>query len=311
VSSAYDASVDENSQVIAIVWGDNNLVEDFIAAGTGRYMVNVYNSNNNTIRRGFTMWRQWDGRKFCGVTWPNGQNVGVYNSSNTTVENVLAYGRALIGIFVQANDIAAKAVNNHVLGSVAVLNGRDYDSSYWMYGAGQAQPTSRPEPITNPYGDPCPDNITMWEWGGQRIGFDMYGQGLFKDNLFKDVIAADNEGIGLHIGRVYLAGSPGWSNNRYEACTAYGNGRSLAGFEQLWNNPLGPNAYNNSNGGATFAANCSIQGTPYQGPGAQIVRYVDRVRTGESVLPWPMQSRIMSELGIDGESLWRKFGGVK
>ncbi len=75
-----------------------------MAAGTGRYMINVFTSQNNTLRRCFTQWQQWDGREFCGVTWPNGDSVGVYNSSNTTVENVIAYGRALTGIFIQAND---------------------------------------------------------------------------------------------------------------------------------------------------------------------------------------------------------------
>ena len=91
--SAYDADPDDNSLAIGIAWSDHNLVEDCVAAGTGRYMINVFTSSDNTIRRCFTMWQQWDGRHFCGVSWPNGNNVGVYNSSNTTVENVIAYGR--------------------------------------------------------------------------------------------------------------------------------------------------------------------------------------------------------------------------
>ena len=61
---------------IGIIWSDDNLVEDCVAAGTGRYMINVFTSQHNTLRRCFTMWQQWDGRHFCGVSWPNGNNVG-------------------------------------------------------------------------------------------------------------------------------------------------------------------------------------------------------------------------------------------
>ena len=148
--SAYNASLDENALAIAIVWSDDNLVEDFVAAGTGRYMANVFTSSGNTLRRGFTMWQQWDGRHFCGVSWPNGNNVGVYNSSNTTVENVIAYGRGLTGIFIQANDDAAVADNNQVLGSMALLQGADYDGSPWTYGTGERQPTRAARPDHQP-----------------------------------------------------------------------------------------------------------------------------------------------------------------
>ena len=145
--SAYDVDPDDNSLAIGIVWSDDNLVEDFVAAGTGRYMVNVFTSSGNTLRRGFTMWQQWDGRHFCGVSWPNGNNVGVYNSSNTTVENVIAYGRGLTGIFIQANDDAAVADNNQVLGSMALLQGADYDGSLLdlRHGRAAADGAARPD----------------------------------------------------------------------------------------------------------------------------------------------------------------------
>ena len=54
--SAYNASPDDNSLVLAINWGSDNLVEDCVVAGTGRYMINVFTSNNNTVRRCFTQW---------------------------------------------------------------------------------------------------------------------------------------------------------------------------------------------------------------------------------------------------------------
>ena len=289
--SAYDASPDENSHSISIVWSDNNLVEDFIAAGTGRYMVDIFTGTGNTVRRGLAMWQRWDGKRFCGVSWPNGDNVGVYNSSDSTVENVIAYGRALTGIFIQANDDAAVANNNQVLGSMALLQGADYDGSYWTYGTGQRQPTSRPGPITNPYGEPCPDNVTQWSWGGHRTGLSLYGQGTLKDNVFRDVVAADNVGVGFQALQPYSAGVK--SNNVVERATIYGNGSSIEPWER-------------AQGGQVYVG---MNGVTVRTDGAQIGRYVDRVKQPGPV--WEMQGRALSELGVDVAALWKRYGGVE
>ena len=69
--SAYNANLDVNSSVV-LLWGNNNLVEDAVAAGTGRYMFEIYQGSGNTLRRVFAQWEQWDGRQFCGVQWPHG-----------------------------------------------------------------------------------------------------------------------------------------------------------------------------------------------------------------------------------------------
>jgi hypothetical protein len=290
--SAYNASTDENSHAISIVWSDNNLVEDFIAAGTGRYMVDVFTSTGNTVRRGFAMWGAWDGRHFCGVSWPNGDNVGVYNSSNTTVENVIAYGRALTGIFIQANDDAAAANNNQILGSMALLQGADYDGSYWTYGTGQRQPSSRPGPITNPYGAPCPDSITQWSWGGHRTGLSLYGQGTLTNNVFRDVVSANNVGVGFEAIQPYSAGTK--SGNVVDRATIYGNGSSIEPWEA-------------SQGGQVYVGMSGV--TVNAGAGAQIGRYVDRAKVPGPV--WEMQNRALAELGVDVAAIWRKYGGVQ
>lgn len=287
--SAYNVDTDENSLAIAIVWGNDNLVEDFIAAGTGRYMANVFTGSGNTLRRGFTMWQAWDGRHFCGVSWPNGDNVGVYNSSDTTVENVLAYGRALTGIFIQANDDAAAANNNQILGSMALLQGADYDGSYWTYGTGQRQPTSRPGPIVNPYGAPCPDNITQWDWGGQRTGLSLYGQGTLQDNVFRDVVSAGNVGVGFEAIQPYAAGVK--AGNIVERATLTGNGSSI----QPWEATQGRQVY------------VGMPGVTVRTGAAQIGRYVDRVKVAGPV--WEMQSRALAELGVDVAAIWQKYGG--
>jgi parallel beta-helix repeat protein len=299
--SAYNANTDDNSLVLAINWGDGNLVEDCVVAGTGRYMINVFTSSNNTIRRCFAQWQAWDGRNFCGVTWPNGNNVGVYNSSNTTVENVIAYGRSLTGIFIQANDDNAVANNNQILGSMALLQGRDYDGSVWTYGSGQDQPTSRPGPTKNPYGPACDNSITQWWWGNHRTGFSIWGQGELHDNVFRDVLAAGNVGLGLSIAKPY---GPGTVGTIIDHATLTNNGSDLVD----WESKQGGNIYTSDD--EVTVTNSHIDGSQWatQGEGARFkYRYVDRTLTDQPLWPWPMESRVQSELGVSVGEIAAKY----
>ena len=191
--SAYNADPNKNSQVI-LLWSNNNLAEDILTAGTGRYMFDIYQGTGNVARRVFAMWQRWDGKNFCGVSWPNGNNIGIYNGDSNIVENSIAYGRSLTGIFYQANNDSVSASNNKILGSMALLQGRDYDGSEWTFGTGQSQPETRPGPTTNPYGSPCDNSITWWEYGYQRAGLAAWGQGTVVSNVFSDSVTLDNMG---------------------------------------------------------------------------------------------------------------------
>jgi hypothetical protein len=205
---------------------------------------------------------------------------------------------------VQANDVKAKAVNNQVLGSLAVLQGRNYDGSYWTYGTGQQQPTARPGPSS------CPGQVRLWEWGGNRIGIQLNGQGDIRDNLFRDVITADNMGIGLSIERGYEPGYMPWTGNTFDRITAWDNGGYLAEWELPPRNPLGPNASNNSDGGAVITNSriAGLTGAEYNGAGADMRwRYVDRQQTSTPVLPWPMGERIRQELGVNVDAIWTAY----
>lgn len=278
--SAYRADPDLNSTVF-LLWGDNNLVEDAVASGTGRYMFEVYQGSGNTLRRVFAQWERWDGRQFCGVQWPHGYNVGVYNASNTTIENAIAYGRApAVGVLVQANGDGTVASNNAVLGSMALLSGRDRDGSVWTYGTGLAQPASRPLPSA------CPDNVTQWSWGGQRVGFALTGQGTMQNNIFRDVLAVDNMGVGFTAGRPYVGGTVG--GNVLQRFTLAGNGEGATGSEAAR--------------GGQIVNDLGVQVLP----GAPVLdrRYVDRVLTDAPLLPWPMESRVQAELGVSVTSIW-------
>ena len=294
--SAYDASDDINSSVIMFL-GDDNLLEDALVAGTGRYMAEIFGGDRNTFRRVFAMWSGWSGRDFCGVAWPNGNNVGVYNASGSTVENVIAYGRSLKGILVQSNSDAAISSNNHVLGSIAVLQGRNYDGSVWTYGTGQQQPTARPGPTT------C-TGITSWGWLAQRYGIGLYGQGTMQGNVFRDVLAADNAGVGFSAVRPYAAGAQG--GNVIERATLVGNGAALAGNETT----QGRNIYANQ-GMIASITDSRIPGAPgvTQGGGARLQRYVNRQATGAPLAPWEMESRAVAEMGVSVEAIIQKYAG--
>jgi hypothetical protein len=299
--SAYDASPDDNSATLGILWSNDNLVEDCVVAGTGRYMIDIFSSSGNTVRRCFTQWERWDGRNFCGVTWPNGNNVGVYNSSNTTVENVIAYGRALTGIFIQANSDSAVANNNQILGSMALLQGRNYDDSVWTYGSGQDQPTSRPGPTSNPYGPACDGHITQWKWGNHRTGFNLWGQGQLQDNVFRDVLASGNVGVGL--GAMHPAG-PGSVRTTIDHATLLNNGSSVPD----WEGKQGGNVYIER--GDVTVTNSRIANSQWasQGEGARFqFRYVDRQLTDQPLWPWPMEDRIKRELGVSVNEVAAKY----
>ena len=286
--SAYDASTDINSAVIMLL-GANNLVEDALVAGTGRYMAEVYKGSGNTLRRVFTMWAGWDGRQFCGVAWPNGNNIGVYNASNTTVENVIAYGRSLKGIMVQANSNNAVADNNHVLGSMSVLQGRNYDGSVWNYGSYP----NRPGPTS------CTGVLDLND-GGDRVGFILFGQGTLTNNVFRDVLAVDNVGLGFDAHRPYTSGAVG--GNVIERATFTGNGAQLAPREAL----QGGNIYLGLPG--VDVRDSRIPNAPLaQGGGAQLQMYVNRQPTGAPLTPWPMESRALAELGVSVDAVIEEY----
>ena len=288
--SVYDANKDVNSQPL-LLWGNNNLVEDCLVAGTGRGMVDLYSSSGNTVRRCFVKWSGWDGKNFCGVTWPNSFMIGVYNSSNSTIENSIAYGRGVTGILVQANNSEVTAANNQVLGSISMLMGKNYDGSIWHYGSPTWPVVTRPGPTDNPYGpENCDGHVTSWTWPGQRVGFQLFGQGTLSNNVFRDNLAANNAALGFSYNNP--SGGLG-GGNTVDHMTLYGNGVDAADSDGGQGNqavfPPG-----------VTCTNCRIgSATTGDGSGARLGnRYVNRQFTGDPLLPWPMESRAVSELGV-------------
>lgn len=307
--SIYDGDPDDNTHNL-LLWGNENLVEDVVVAGSGRYMINIYGGGEgggrgNTVRRAFTLWRSWDGRRFCGVQWPNGNHIGIYNASGNTVENAIAYGRSLSGIFIQANSAEAVANDNQVLGSLALLQGRDDDGSVWTFGTGQLQPAGRPGPTADKYGGrSCDGAITQWEEGNQRTGFSLWGQGELRHNVFRDILAAGNVGLGLSIAR---PSGPGSVGTLVDHATIYDNGAYLADWEQAFGGQIF------LDGSDVTVTNSRIANSQWanQGEGARLLyRYVDRQLTDQPLWPWPMENRIKDELGISVNELATRYANL-
>ena len=292
--SGYNANTDANAHVFTIVGAENNLVEDCIASGSGRKMILIFMANNNTIRRCYTDWRQWDGREW-GSCWPWGEGLEIYGGSYNTIENSIAYGnvpRAGISLMAQNPQVAS---GNNILGSMAILSGMQDINSIMEWA------DSRPQPSDYT----CVQDFENWP--SLRAGFRMGDNGEMRDNLFQDIFAWGNAGLGL---TYHQAGDilP-TSNNRVNRATIITSGLDnkvqFGGintdaiqseltdrFDAVENSQI-ENIFINYNSDGTRNM------TSMTGEGARLThRYIDGTLTTQSLWPWPMEDRIQAELGI-------------
>ena len=174
--SGYNANTDTNSHVIT-VWGDNNLVEDCVAAGTGRKMIIMFKGENNTIRRCLADWRQWDGREWHDC-WPWGEGIEIYSANNNIIENSIAYGhtpRSGVSLLAQGTN---PTTGNKVLGTMALRSGLELDGTPMVWGDTRPQPTQYT----------CVAKV--YEWPQHFSGFAVTSNaGVHHDNLLQDVLA--------------------------------------------------------------------------------------------------------------------------
>jgi lysophospholipase L1-like esterase len=298
--SGYNANKDTNDHVFSL-WSSNNLLEDCVAAGTGRKMVLLYQTpstgGNNTVRRCYAQWVRWDGANSCHGPWPWGEGIESYNSSNNTIENSIAFGRTpgtAINVFAQGT---ATASGNQVLGSIALRSGMNRDGSQVTW------------PCPSPYNPNCPSCTDFSGNDGVRVGFHMGNDdgSTVINNTWKDIFAWGNGGLGFYA----AVQNPPSGNNTLIRATMANNGlgepvyweiagksmrdKDLAEFEVLQDN--------------------KIEGTTHQGSGARLqYRYINGVlkdgsdgTPAQSLWPWPMEKRIKTEfaeiLGINDYSV--------
>jgi hypothetical protein len=296
--SAYNAHTDYNTAVISLAGSASyNLIEDCVAAGTARKMINLFKTNNNTIRRCFAYWQEWDGRESCQA-WPNAQSIQIYHGENNIIENSIAIGPVpQWSISIQANSSNAVAIGNKVLGSIAINAGMNPDGTVMQWGDVRPQPTE------------C-TSMDNSEWPNRRSGFSLHGKGEVRDNLFQDIFAWGNAGLGLVINQ---EGS--FFNNNVIRATLINNG--IGNPDGPWPGEYGgvdtdvlQSALDNfDNVEDSYIEKIFVEWPGYpsgernltsmNGEGARLThRYVDGVLTDIPLWPWPMEGRIQAELRI-------------
>jgi len=280
--SGYDANTDDNSDVFAIFDAQYNLIEDCIAAGSGRKMVMIYRGSHNTIRRCFADWRSWEGREWCD-DWPWGDNIQIYNSDYNIIENSIGYGSVPVwSIAVQANAPTVTAIGNQVLGSISIYAGMNHDGSVKRW------PATRPQPTD------C-TQMRSFQWPSQRAGFALYGNGVITDNLFRDIFAWGSAGLGL---TVILDGEH--RNNIVDHVTLLNNGLDNPDGWGGMGAELRPEENHLWDERREFWVENEDEG----GVGARLTqRYVDGRLTEEPLWPWPMEDRVRAELGFSPTTL--------
>lgn len=280
--SGYDAYTDGNEHVFTIS-ANNTLIEDCVAAGSGRKMIVIFQGSNNTIRRCFAHWQSWDGREWHDA-WPWGDNIQIYNASDNIIENSIAFGSApLWGISIQANGPEAISSNNKILGSMAINGGMNIDGTPVEWGNTRPQPSEYTE-------------IRDFNWPNQRAGFMFLTINELSNNLVQDVVSWGNAGLGLST----LNNGGMAENNRLVRATLINNG--LDNPDQYGGK--GTEVFANELDMFTVSDSLIEGSSQHIGGGAQLLhRYVDGELTNALLWPWPMEARIQGELNISVNAL--------
>jgi hypothetical protein len=123
--------------------------------------------------------------------------------------------------------------------------------------------------------------------------------------VFRDVLAADNVGVGLSVAHPY---GPGAAGTVVDHATLYGNGAYLTATEAAEGAAAGGQIM--LDGSDVTITNSRIADSEWasQGEGARLThRYVDGVLTRTPLLPWPMEGRIRAELGVSVREIVRRY----
>jgi hypothetical protein len=287
--SGYNAYADGNSHVFAIP-ANNITLEDCVAAGTGRKMIMIFKGENNTIRRCFADWQEWDGREWHDC-WPWGDGIEIYNGSYNTIENSISYSRnPTKGFNVLSQGTNGKSNGNKTLGSMSVLAGMYEDGAPYRWGDSRPQPTEYT----------C---IRNYSWPGTRVGFNLTSSSESEDNLWQDIFSWGSASFGF----AWHGDSANVINNRINRATIINNGldddEDYGGKDAADTSQeiLDNFAVENSRIDKIFQGyvNGDKIVTSMSGDGARLTnRYVDGVLTNEPLWPWPMEERIQAELGV-------------
>jgi hypothetical protein len=287
--SGFNANTDGNNHVF-VIHANNTLIEDCVAAGSGRKMMVIFKGENNVIRRCFADWQEWDGREWHDC-WPWGDGIEIYNSSYNTIENSISYSRnPTKGFNILSQGSNGRSNGNKILGSMSVLAGMYEDGTPYRWGDTRPQPTQYT----------C---VREYGWPGTRVGFNLTSSSEARDNLWQDIFSWGSASYGF----AWRGDSANAINNRINQATiinngldddvAYGGKDAADTSQEILDNFV----VENSRIDKIFQGyeNGDKIVTSMSGEGAHLTnRYVDGVLTNEPLWPWPMEERIQAELGV-------------
>ncbi|OYT14051.1 MAG: hypothetical protein B6I19_01870, partial [Bacteroidetes bacterium 4572_114] len=316
--SFYFAESGSNQQGLAFTHSQYNLAEDCIGAYITRHCFMSWDDNgletHNTFRRCFATGYHPDRSDSLGISHFN-----IYGGSYDIVENCIGwYGSQNYGTSVHSQTGANyKCNNNKVLGSI-MLGAGQVSTSQWYEGIGIS---------INHAGGEAPkynevENCVLF--GNQMHGFNIGEEGRTEYTIINHCVMQNNDSYAIRCkdplttisNSVFYDNEYGYNSSYHEGTYSFidnfGNvGNNGVPSEETW-----PNSFSSdpliTDAGLQIPTNSPCYGTGESGSdvGATICsRYVDGVLTGEPLWPWPMQDRILAELGIDiTAELTTKFG---
>ena len=316
--SFYFAESGSNQHGLAFAHSTHNLAEDCIAAYVKRHCFMSWDDNGldtyNTFRRCFATGYHPDRSDSMAISHYN-----IYGASFDVVENCIGwYGTQNYGISIHSQTGANyKCNNNKVYGSIFLGAGK-VSQSIWYEGVGVS--------VNHPGGS-APKNIEIHDCissENQMHGFNIGEQGRTENTIVNHCTMTKNESYAFRCkdpltiikNSIYYNNENGFHDTYQEGSYSYMNN-----FGNVNNNgvPSGENWPNSisidpliDSSGLVIPSNSPCYGTGEFGSdiGANICkRYVQGVLTNDDLWPWPMQDRILSELGIDlMAELNAKFG---
>jgi PKD repeat protein len=306
--SAYQGYFGANDHAWLINEGRYNLLEDCIAAATERHLFITWSDDgrttNNTFRRCFGY-----GYQLPGDPKSPQSDFNIYGGSEDIIENSIGWmGTIYASISIHSADYTStySARDNKVFGSIFLGSGLGSKAE-----PGLGAITGYGLDNRNTYFDNC-------VFGQNLYGIRMLSEG--SGMVFNHCTIANNTNFAISSESssdtvkntiVYENGSAFSSaDGSFSFINLYGNGGS--------NNP--PSSCQNCISenpqpfGLTIPADSPMKGAGENGEdiGANICyRYENGILTDEPLWPWPMQDRILQELGIDVmQELEQMFGPI-
>ncbi len=245
-TGARGGAKDTNTHVWVIARAKDSLIEDVWGWGDGRYIMNVFGSDNVTVRRAVLRWDRWDGLAPGAKPEDPQFNMAVYNTHNSTFENILLFdaGDSNHGaLTVPGNSTGNSAPQtsssyNNFMGSVMLNN---VGSGINMESLGSLNTENR--------------FIDIISWGNGNTGLGLNKDA--KDTYIGHVTLAENTRHGTWFNpHAEVTGSVVWNSLIYNNGLFGQNGNSTDDYNNVYGN--GTN-YNGSPGSHDINADPALK----------------------------------------------------